>query len=116
MSVKTFDASQPIIVTSEAATHFADQLKNNGGTAIRLSLKEAGCTGFKYVIEPVDMEEKGDIEVRLENAVKVFIDSKHLEAFKGMKIDYVKQGLNYILELKNPNVKEACGCGESFNV
>ena len=34
----------------------------------------------------------------------------------GTELDFVKEGLNEGFKFNNPNVKGACGCGESFNV
>jgi len=34
----------------------------------------------------------------------------------GTELDFAKEGLNEGLQFKNPNVKDECGCGESFNI
>jgi iron-sulfur cluster assembly protein len=33
-----------------------------------------------------------------------------------MELDYTREGLNEGFKFNNPNVKDACGCGESFKV
>ena len=48
--------------------------------------------------------------------VKLIIDPKSLLYLDGTELDYVKEGLNEGFEFKNPNVKDECGCGESFHV
>ena len=48
--------------------------------------------------------------------VKLVIDKKSLIYLKGTELDYVRNGLNEGFEFKNPNVKNECGCGESFHV
>ena len=116
MTVQSFSASDVITITNPAAEHFAGVLKKSGKAAIRITLKEAGCTGFKYVIDEVDTGEAGDITKPLFNAVNVFIDAKHIAALQGTCIDYVTEGVNKNLKINNPNVKDACGCGESFSV
>ena len=116
MTVQTYDVKNTVTITPEAAEHFAKQLEKKGGEAVRISLKEAGCTGFKYVIEEVDAAQNGDTEIKLQNGVSVFLDSKHLDAIRGMVIDYTQEGLNQNLILDNPNIKASCGCGESFSV
>ncbi|MFT5082562.1 MAG: iron-sulfur cluster assembly accessory protein [Lentisphaeria bacterium] len=116
MSVQTFGLEDVITVTPAAAEHFAVQLKKKQHTSIRLSLKKSGCTGFKYVIDEVDACEADDLKVQLANGVVVYVDVKHLAALKGMVVDYTQQGLNKNLVLNNPNVKDACGCGESFSI
>ena len=34
----------------------------------------------------------------------------------GMELDFAREGLNEGFKFNNPNVKDQCGCGESFNV
>ena len=48
--------------------------------------------------------------------VKLVIDPKSLLYLDGTELDYVKEGLNEGFEFKNPNVKDECGCGESFHI
>ncbi|MDU7647438.1 MAG: iron-sulfur cluster assembly accessory protein [Klebsiella michiganensis] len=48
--------------------------------------------------------------------VKVVIDGKSLQFLDGTQLDFVKEGLNEGFKFTNPNVKDECGCGESFNV
>lgn len=115
MSVQTFSHEEAIQVTKKAAKHFQQQLERSGHTAIRLSLKESGCTGFKYVIDEVDSAESGDLSVKLENGVVVYVAPDNLKALQGTVVDYVQQGLNYNLIMNNPNVADSCGCGESFS-
>ena len=48
--------------------------------------------------------------------VKVIVDRKSLIYLDGTELDYKREGLNEGFEFNNPNVKDACGCGESFTV
>lgn len=116
MTVQSFNAADVIAVTDIAAKHFGTVLERSGKHAIRVTLKEAGCTGFKYVFDEVDQAEAGDIEKPLPNNVMLYIDPEHVAALQGTEIDLKTQGVNKNLVINNPNVKDACGCGESFNV
>ena len=116
MTVQNYSASDVISVSDSAAEHFSKVLLKSGKSAIRVTLKEAGCTGFKYVIDEVDTIIESDIKKPLSNGVNFYIDTAHLNALQGLHIDYVTQGVNKNLVISNPNVKDACGCGESFNV
>jgi iron-sulfur cluster assembly protein len=51
-----------------------------------------------------------------DQGVKVVVDRQSLPYLDGTQVDYVRQGLNESFKFKNPNVKDECGCGESFNV
>ena len=68
-----------------------------------------------YLMEYVDALADED-EVYQFDDVKLVIDKKSLIYLKGTELDYVKNGLNEGFEFKNPNVKNECGCGESFHV
>ncbi len=121
VTVQTFEADHQqwldsINATSAAVAHIRQQLQKSQKAALRLSLKESGCTGFKYVIEEVAAATQGDLRKSLAEGVDLFIAPEHLSALKGLQIDYEKVGLNRNLVMNNPNVKDACGCGESFNV
>lgn len=121
MSVQTFDQTPEqlaatILVTEAASDHLRVHLAQKGKQGVRLSLKEAGCTGFKYQIDEVDEAQPGDIEVPTAKGVRVFVDPLRVAAFKGLQIDYVQQGLNKQLLMINPNIKDECGCGESFSI
>jgi len=62
-----------------------------------------------------DELDDGDV-VFEDNEVKVIIDPKSLVYLDGTQVDFGKEGLNEGFKFKNPNVKDECGCGESFNV
>ena len=50
------------------------------------------------------------------HGVKVVVDPKSLQYIDGTVLDYTREGLNEGFKFTNPNVKDECGCGESFNV
>ena len=50
------------------------------------------------------------------NGIKVFVDPKSLAYLDGTELDFVREGLNEGFKFQNPNVKDECGCGESFRV
>ena len=68
-----------------------------------------------YVLEFADELEEDDL-VFEDHGVKVIVDPKSLIYLDGTELDYTKEGLNQGFKFNNPNVKDSCGCGESFNV
>jgi iron-sulfur cluster assembly accessory protein len=117
MSVETFDISAtPVRVTPAAAEHFRSSLARHGKPAVRISVQESGCTGFKYVMEEVAAAEQGDVTVELDNGVSLFIDDAAVDFLRGTEIDFTREGINRTLKFHNPNVVAECGCGESFSV
>lgn len=117
MSVSSFNASADLLQVSPAASaHFRRQLISSQHRGVRISLKEAGCTGFKYVIESVAEAQEGDVAVAAGDGVTIFISPQAVPALRGTRIDYAQEGVNFALRIDNPNVKHECGCGESFSI
>ncbi len=105
-----------ITLTDSAAKRIKDFLTNRGkGQGLRLGVKTTGCSGMAYVLEFVDVIDDDD-KVFETNGVKVVIDPKSLLYLDGTEVDYGKEGLNEGFKFNNPNVKDQCGCGESFTV
>ena len=105
-----------ITLTDKACDHIFNYLKERGrGIGIRVGIKTTGCSGFAYVVEPVDTEQEYD-QVFKNKGIDVYVDSKSLTYIAGSVVDYVRKGLNQGLQFNNPNIKGECGCGESFNV
>ncbi|NJD24319.1 MAG: iron-sulfur cluster assembly protein IscA [Betaproteobacteria bacterium] len=105
-----------VTLSEKAAKHVAGYLTKRGkGIGLRLGVRTSGCSGMAYKLEFVD-ESSGEDLVFESNGVKVFVDPKSLPYLDGMELDYAREGLNEGFKFNNPNVKDQCGCGESFNV
>ena len=68
-----------------------------------------------YVLEFVDKIDDQD-QVFESHGVKIIVDPKSLLYIDGTELDYGKEGLNEGFKFNNPNVKDQCGCGESFTI
>lgn len=105
-----------ITLSDKAAKHVAGFLQKRGkGIGLRLGVRTSGCSGMAYKLEFVD-EINEDDQVFDSNGVKVIVDAKSLPYLDGMELDFAREGLNEGFKFNNPNVKDQCGCGESFNV
>ncbi|CAI2175440.1 6011_t:CDS:2 [Funneliformis geosporum] len=82
---------------------------------IRVAVKNKGCAGQSYVLEYTKEKKKFD-EVVNQDGVTVLIDSKSLFKMLGSEMDFVEDRLSSKFVFNNPNVKESCGCGESFTI
>ncbi|BGP17090.1 hypothetical protein JCM10213_006880 [Rhodosporidiobolus nylandii] len=82
---------------------------------IRVGVRNKGCAGMSYHLEYVDKPDKFD-EVVEQDGVKVVIDSKALFSIIGSEMDWQEDALQARFVFNNPNIKDACGCGESFIV
>jgi iron-sulfur cluster assembly protein len=105
-----------ITMTAAAESHVIRHLEHRSkGIGIRLGVRTTGCSGLSYVLEFVDEKAEEDVVFECGN-VQLIIDPKSLVYLDGTQLDYVKEGLNEGFEFKNPNVKDECGCGESFHI
>jgi iron-sulfur cluster assembly protein len=105
-----------ITLTERAATHVQNFLVKRGkGMGLRLGVKTTGCSGLAYKLEYADAQNPEDVLFET-NGVKVLVDPKSLPYIDGTELDFAREGLNEGFKFKNPNVKDECGCGESFNV
>ncbi len=109
---------EPDISLSPAAvtrmlTSLAQQPEHCG---IKLSIKKTGCSGLAYVIDYVNFAQVQDHRIELSKTAFLCIDPESYQYIAGLKIDYVKQGINHKFVFENPNQTGQCGCGESFTV
>jgi len=105
-----------ITMTEAAAQRVRGFLQQRGkGVGLRLGVRTSGCSGMAYVLEFVDDIEESD-QVFEVHGVKVVVDKKSMVYLDGTELDFARDGLNEGFKFNNPNVKDECGCGESFNV
>ena len=105
-----------VTLTDRAAQHVQRYIEKRGrGVGLRLGVKTTGCSGLAYKLEFAD-EVAPEDQTFESNGVKVLIDPKSLAYLDGTELDFVKEGLNEGFKFNNPNEKDRCGCGESFNV
>ena len=105
-----------ITLTEKAAKHITRYIERRGkGIGLRLGVRTTGCSGLAYQLVYVD--EVLPEDTMFESlGVKVYVDPKSLAYLDGTELDYVREGLNEGFKFQNPNVKDECGCGESFRV
>ena len=105
-----------VTFTDSAAKHIKGFLEKRGkGIGLRLAVRTTGCSGLAYVLEFADELAAND-EVFTDNDVTVIIDKKSLVYLEGTELDFTREGLNEGFKFNNPNVKDECGCGESFTI
>lgn len=105
-----------ITLTERAAEHVRNYLREEtDARGLRLKVKPTGCSGYMYVVETADSIR--DIDSVFEsNGIHLVIDAESLKYLDGTNIDFARNGLNEGFKFDNPNVKETCGCGESFSL
>ena len=105
-----------LTMTAAAARQVRKSIEKRGkGQGIRIGVKTSGCSGLSYVMEFVDEPQAEDV-ICAQDDVKIFIDPKSMLYLDGTELDFTREGLNEGFRFNNPNVKDTCGCGESFTV
>lgn len=105
-----------ITLTPSAADRVKTYISSRGkGEGLRLGVKKTGCSGWAYVVDFADKIDPED-EIFEDRGVKVVVKRSNLSFLNGTEIDFRKDGLGEVFKFNNPNVKDECGCGESFNV
>jgi iron-sulfur cluster assembly protein len=105
-----------ITLTENAIKHVQNFLAKRGkGVGLRLGVRTSGCSGMAYKLEFADEVGNDDLQFQ-SGGVTVLVDPHSLPYIDGMELDFTREGLNEGFKFNNPNVKDMCGCGESFKV
>lgn len=105
-----------IRLTSSALAHVQQCLQQQTQSiGLRIKVKPSGCSGYAYALDFAENIETQD-QVFEQEGVKVLVDTESLKVIDGTEVDYVQEGVNRFFRFNNPNVKDECGCGESFNI
>ena len=106
-----------ITLTRSAAAEitriFAEQ-KMPDGSCLRVGIKGGGCSGFSYTLD-VTSSPSADDEVFECGDVRVVCDPKSYLYLNGTEVDFNDELLKRGFVFNNPNAKDSCGCGASFN-
>lgn len=105
-----------IELTASAVERIASIVAGSDKRALRLSVKEAGCSGLEYVMDTVNEPQSGDMQQSYDGFI-LYVDADSYEkALKGLKLDFQQDLLSSAFVYHNPNEKGSCGCGQSFSV
>lgn len=103
----------PVTLTPAAEAQIARLMARGDTQGLRIGLKKGGCAGMEYTMEYVSEVSPTD-EVVEQNGARVMIAPMAQMFLFGTEIDYETGLLDSGFRFKNPNVTEACGCGESI--
>ena len=82
---------------------------------MHLSIKGGGCAGFSYDWGFMDQADITDSDELIEvEGGKLVIDHSSVMFLLGTELDYVDEVWGAHFDIKNPNAKSSCGCGESI--
>ncbi|MBI3078701.1 MAG: iron-sulfur cluster assembly accessory protein [Deltaproteobacteria bacterium] len=109
-----------IAVSDRAAARIreliAQQHVESPDAGLRIGVKGGGCSGLTYTMRLDTTKRLGDKVFEANGGTKVYVDLKSYIYLNGTELDYEEGLMNSGFRFRNPNVKRACGCGESFVV
>lgn len=104
---------QAVSLTPAAVKQIVSLMEGKDSKGLKLGLKKGGCAGMEYTMDYVseidphdEVIEQGDARVMIAPMAQMFLF--------GTEIDYETSLLESGFKFKNPNVVDACGCGESI--
>ena len=84
----------------------------NSGKNLRLYIEQGGCSGMQYGM--VFDEKRDDDVVFEEHGVSVLVDPISMNYLRGAMVDFSDSLTAGGFKISNPNAKQSCGCGKSF--
>lgn len=104
---------QAVSLTPSAIRQIARLMEKDGSQGLRIGVKKGGCAGMEYTMDYVSEVDPLD-EVVEQDGARVMIAPMAQMFLFGTQIDYEVSLLEAGFKFKNPNVEDACGCGESI--
>jgi len=104
---------QAVTLTPSATRQIAKLMAQGGTKGLRIGIKKGGCAGMEYTMDYVTEIDPND-EVVEQDGARVMIAPMAQMFLFGTEIDYEVSLLEASFRFRNPNVTDACGCGESI--
>ena len=105
----------PAVTLTESAAKLIDEIigePNAEGKGLRIYIETGGCSGMSYAME-IAPRKPGDEEFTA-HGMKLFVEDRGLVYLAGSVIDYHDGLTGAGFRITNPNAKQTCGCGKSF--
>ena len=103
----------PVTMTPKAVKQIAKLMAKGDKFGLKIGVKKGGCAGMEYTMDYVDEPTLGDEVVEQDGARVIIAPMAQMFLF-GTEIDYEVSLLESSFKFNNPNVVDACGCGESI--
>lgn len=102
-----------VTLTPAATRQIARLMARDGHQGLRIGVKKGGCAGMEYTMDYATSVNPLD-EVVEQDGARVMIAPMAQMFLIGTEIDYETGLVESGFKFRNPNVVEACGCGESI--
>lgn len=82
----------------------------------RVFVTGGGCSGFQYGFQFEEKEEEDDLIIKINKNIKILIDPISYQYIFGSTLFYERSLMGEYFTVNNPNAKNTCGCGSSFEI
>lgn len=96
---------------NQVRSMIAEQSENVGKT-LRVYVESGGCSGMQYGMV-FDEKRENDLSGEF-FGVSVLVDPVSADYLRGSVVDYVDALTGGGFKISNPNARQSCGCGKSF--
>lgn len=110
------ESNEPVMqLTPEAVEEVRSlqQKPENAGKTLRVYVEKGGCSGMQYGLV-FDEQRDGDLQAERDGVV-VLVDTFSAQYVRGATVEFSDSLNSGGFKIKNPNARENCGCGSSFN-
>ena len=108
--------SEPVVTLTESAARevraMAERDPANAGKHLRVFVEAGGCSGLQYGMV-FDEVRPGDRQEDF-HGTKVLVDDFSAPYLKGAVVDFSEALSGGGFKITNPNARQSCGCGKSF--
>ena len=116
METNTIVPSEAVVRLTESAAHQIKSLlaeqKEHAGKTLRVYVEGGGCSGMQYNM--VFDEKRGGDTVSECQGASVLVDEFSANYLRGAVIDFSDALTGGGFKISNPNARQSCGCGKSF--
>jgi iron-sulfur cluster assembly protein len=103
----------PVTLTPAAVRQIRRLMEREEAKGLRVGVKKGGCAGMEYTMETALEVREHEELVEQDGACVIIAPMAQMFLF-GTEIDYETGLIESAFKFRNPNVTEACGCGESI--
>jgi iron-sulfur cluster assembly protein len=107
---------QPLVTLTENAISQIKEMQAGEteatGKVLRVYVEKGGCSGMQYGL--VFDEQRPDDSLADFEGVHVVVDPFSANYLRGSVVDYLDSLTGGGFKVFNPNTRQSCGCGKSF--
>ena len=114
--MSTITSTGPVVSVTENAAgqikHLLAEQPENAGKFLRVYVEQGGCSGMQYGMV-FDEKRVDDLTAEM-HGVSVLIDPFSAGHVRGSVLDFSDSLTGGGFKITNPNARQSCGCGKSF--